>query len=391
MTVESEFADAAARRRRHPSTCGQDLPTHGRSSATRDPAPFASTVASKRRGPRRRQVPFAVVAAVAAVFVRLLLLSAPARPDEAGYLLVAQHARRGGAFLYGDLWVDRPPLLIAFFRVADALGGLVAVRLLALVPVVLLIVAAGHAGSTLGGPRGGRWAAAVAAALSVSPLLSAPEVDGELLAAPLVMLGCALGLRALCQREPAGPLTVPSLVLAGAVAGSAVFVKQNFADGLVLLAITVAVQVLRRERTLRRGAVLMGALGIGGALPVVAAVIWSAWWGPGPSELWDVLVAFRAASLDVIATQGGAAPVGRARVLAVIALVSGLVPLLGVFVVARARSLSPIAAGVVGMTGFAALSIALGGSFWPHYLLQLIPAAALAAGLLAPAAGGLRR
>jgi len=92
-------------------------------------------------------VSFAVVAAVAAVLVRLLSLSAQARPDEAGYLLVAQQARRGGPFLYGDLWVDRPPLLIAFFRVADSLGGLVAVRLLALVPVVLLVLAAGHAGS----------------------------------------------------------------------------------------------------------------------------------------------------------------------------------------------------------------------------------------------------
>jgi len=84
----------------------------------------------------------------------------------------------------------------------------------------------------------------------------------------------------------------------------------------------------------------------------------------------DVLVAFRAASLAVIATQGGAAPVGRARLLAVIALVSGLVPLLGVFMVSRARSLSPVATGVVGMTGFATLSIA------GRQLLDALPAPA---------------
>src|SRR5688500_8515483 len=56
-----------------------------------------------------------------------LLLRAPnvgdlAFPDEAGLLIVAQHWHGGGANLYGTLFVDRPPLLLLFYDLADSLG-----------------------------------------------------------------------------------------------------------------------------------------------------------------------------------------------------------------------------------------------------------------------------
>jgi hypothetical protein len=104
------------------------------------------------RAPRR----WDLALAAAAVLTRLPLIAAPARPDEAGYLMVAAAAHPHGPYLYGDLWVDRPPLLIAFFALAHALGGLVALRLLVLVPVVVLVLAAAGAGRALVGQRGGR-------------------------------------------------------------------------------------------------------------------------------------------------------------------------------------------------------------------------------------------
>ena len=46
-------------------------------------------------------------------------------PDEGGLLTVAGQWAPGSS-LYGDYWVDRPPLLIGLFALADGLGGVVA-------------------------------------------------------------------------------------------------------------------------------------------------------------------------------------------------------------------------------------------------------------------------
>jgi hypothetical protein len=93
------------------------------------------------------------------VLARLAGLGAPVRPDEAGYLAVAAQAHGGGPELYGDLWLDRPPLLVAIFRRGGVLGGVTAVRLLALVGVVVLVLPAADAGRTLSGGRGAAGAA----------------------------------------------------------------------------------------------------------------------------------------------------------------------------------------------------------------------------------------
>ena len=63
------------------------------------------------------------LAAAVAASVRLLLLTVPLSPDEAGFLLVAQQWHPGTS-LYGDYWVDRPPGLIALFGLAPGPTGL---------------------------------------------------------------------------------------------------------------------------------------------------------------------------------------------------------------------------------------------------------------------------
>src|SRR3954453_3318674 len=58
------------------------------------------------------------------VLMRLPWLSAPLGRDEGGIALLAQHW--GGGSLYGDYWLDPPPLLILLFKLPGprrAAGG----------------------------------------------------------------------------------------------------------------------------------------------------------------------------------------------------------------------------------------------------------------------------
>src|SRR6188472_3226410 len=98
-----------------------------------------------------------------ALLLRLPFLHRLAFPDEAGLLIVAQNWHEGGTNLYGTLFVDRPPLLLAFWQVADALGGVEAARLMGLLAVAVVVAAAGWIGHTLAGRRGTAWAALAAA------------------------------------------------------------------------------------------------------------------------------------------------------------------------------------------------------------------------------------
>ena len=91
--------------------------------------------------------------------------------------------------MYGDYWVDRPPLLITLFRIAADAGGLVPLRLLGCLATVLTILGAAHLARRLGGRGAAGWAALAAAVLLVTPLTGAQSVNGELLAAPFVIWG----------------------------------------------------------------------------------------------------------------------------------------------------------------------------------------------------------
>lgn len=363
-------------------------------------APGRGDRAGAARG-RRQRWSSTTALVVAALVARLALVGAPARADEAGYLMVAAAAHRGGRFLYGELWVDRPPLLVAFFATARVIsaragiGEVLAVRVLALVAVVVLVAAAVSAGTTLAGVRGGRWAGAVAGALAASPLLGAPGVDGEVLAAPLVMLAAAMGLRAL--RPPSGRLGPwrrgAALVGAGVVAGAAMLVKQNFADAAVLLVVLIVAGALR-ERRWRAAAVDLAVLAAGAGIALAAMLAWSWAWGPGPGALWEVMFGFRAAAAHVIASQPATAPARRAALLAVVALGTGLAAVLGVSAATGRGALarrSPLAIALGAMVAVAAASIAAGGSYWTHYLIELLPACALAAAWLSTLTTGAPR
>ncbi len=110
-----------------------------------------------------------LVVATVAVLVRLPFLASDPSRDEAGFLLVGQQWHAGGSSLYGDYWVDRPPLLITIFRIAAQLGGLVPLRLIGCLATALVVLGVAYVARRLGGARAAVWAAVTAAALCVSP------------------------------------------------------------------------------------------------------------------------------------------------------------------------------------------------------------------------------
>ena len=93
------------------------------------------------------------VAAAAAFLLRLPGLTRPVRADEAGYQLVARAWHPLADSVYGAYFVDRPPPMIALFKVSDAIGGPLFIRVLGAFACAALVLAARG-----GGPAGRRRA-----------------------------------------------------------------------------------------------------------------------------------------------------------------------------------------------------------------------------------------
>ncbi|WP_447646446.1 hypothetical protein [Nocardioides zeae] len=108
-----------------------------------------------------------VVGAIAllGVALRLPFLGVPPGQDESGFFIVGQQWHDGTS-LYGDYWVDRPPLLLTIFWLVPSVTGLRVVGCLAVAAVVLLVALAAYVAR---GHRAAVAAAATAALLSAAP------------------------------------------------------------------------------------------------------------------------------------------------------------------------------------------------------------------------------
>lgn len=329
----------------------------------------------------------------AVVLIRTVYVFLPLRSDEGGYLLLARQWQAGGEFVYGDYHVDRPPLLMAIFRLAAMTEWDQAIRVLSIPFAVLFVVAAARAGRLVAGPTGSRWSAVVAAALVVTPAVAADQADGELFAVPLVMGSIALTLEA--WRRPRGAGLVWLAVAAGLLAGAASLVKQNFLEGFVFAALLVLAAAVRRREFDPRSLSLIAAGALGAALPNAVVYLWATAVGVDGGRIWGELAAFRGDAFEVIWGQNHDEPLTRAVTLLGLALLSGVLPLTRAWLLAgrepSTRGLDETWA-VLGCLLFGLVAIVAGGSYWPHYLLQVAPALALAAGVAAaaPSASGAR-
>lgn len=317
------------------------------------------------------------------VLLRLPFLGAPAGPDEAGFLQVAAQWAPGGGSLYGHYWVDRPPLLITLFGVAHMAGGLVALRALGCIAVAVTVAACARGASRLGGASASGWAAVLAAALLVSPLVGSQEVNGELLAAPFVAVGVAALVEAAQTHDPRRSLRLATV--GGAMGMSAILVKQNIID-VAVFAVVLVVAGIGSGRIGRRVArqIAIGASS-GAVAALVAVAAWTVAHGTSLSGVLDAMYPFRLAAARVVAAGGSQYAAGRAGHIAVAWLVSGLAVLTVIVVVAVARrpTRDPALLGLAATVGYDTVSVALGGGYWSHYLVEMVVPVAVAAGVLA--------
>jgi hypothetical protein len=313
------------------------------------------------------------------VAVRLPLLGLPAWADEAGFLMVGGGWHLGDSpgdqYLYDTYWVDRPPLLITVYGLAERLGGLVALRILGAIAAAVTVVCVAWIANSVAGPRAARWAAVTGAALLSTPFHWSFMVDGELVAAPFVALGIGCVISGFKTDGRRGLLLCCA---GGAAAAAAMLTKQNFADVVVFMVALVFMGTLLRSlelwKTVRlSGAFLAGAVGFGA---VVAA--WTVAHGTSLGSVYYAMYAFRLDAADAKGTEAISwsrlTSMGTAAVLSGLALLAIWVAISGV----RRRNRDAYVLALLTVVAFDIFSVAAGTNYWLHYLIQpAVPVAAL--------------
>jgi len=342
----------------------------------------------RRRLSARTTYALVGVIAALAVLLRLPFLDRPAYTDEGGMLVVARWWHTGGPFLYGDVFLARPPLLLAFFRLGDALGGLLAVRVLGLVLVVVAVLAAAWAGGLLAGRRGTVTAAVVAAALLTTPRLGAREIDAETVGLPLTLLACAFVLAAL-RRTPGTRGRAVLLAVGGATAVGAILCKQNLADSAAFATVLVVASAFVDGQR-RRALPDLGWLAVGAAVPLAATLAWLASSGISVGDAVYQLYGFRVAGGQTAMGRPTEAQGERLDALVEATIRSGMVPLVlaSLWVLRRRLLRDPVVLALLAMLVTGLVGTAGGGQYWIHYSLGLVPVTAL---LTARAAGETQR
>jgi hypothetical protein len=310
--------------------------------------------------------------AAAAALSRLPFLRSALSPDEGGFLVVGGQWTQGSS-LYGNYWVDRPPLLIGVFAGAQALGGVVALRVLGVLAVALAVAAA----AMLGWHASGRSrTGAVLAALTCATFLATPSfgtriVDGELLASPMVLSGLAALVASYGTRQRTRVVVLR--VLAGTLGAAAFLVKQDMVDVFVV-AVVIALHGAWR-RGVRTAAGDLAPVLCGALVTTSAVTIWASSRGTSPAGLWEAVVAFRFAAAGIVGFSGSRLlDLVRAYVLSgalAVTAVAGLSP--------RRRPHLPASTSVpwrsaaLTLAGWELVAALAGGSYWSHYLVGLVP------------------
>ncbi len=325
-----------------------------------------------------------VLAFAAAAVVRCSpALLWPLTPDEAGFLLVARQWDPATGHMYGGFWVDRPPQLIATFRLGDAVAGSYGPRILAVALSVASVLVAHRIGTLIGGRRAARWTAGLVLVVTSWPHLITWAAKSESFGVPFVLISCWLFVEAM-HRTP-GRSGIAAALLAGFAAALAMGMKQSLVGGVVFGGILLAACWLT-GRLERRTVVTYAAAALAGfILPVSMALGWVVSAGLSPSLLWEVLYGFRVEALDAIAAVESPANTRRAVALVLIAVGSGLAIVIAWFFLMMprlARGRGELTAATTAVLVVDVANLALGGSYWPAYLHALVPPVALATALL---------
>ena len=296
-------------------------------------------------------------------------------PDEAGYLIVGGQWGHGSS-LYGDYWVDRPPVLIAIFEAADALGGAVPLRLIGALAAVLTVILSGVLGRMAAPERRSAplLTAGTAAICVATPLLGGTGVNGELLGLPFLVAGLLAFVAAAASRHQKRGFALS--VAAGAAGVLGAMVKQSLVDVFV-----VALVLLFTSGAARRKlpGLVLGALATTAVVVAVASAR-----GTVPADLWNAVVTFRVDAARELAGDSGNSPSRLVGML--VALVGSGVPLVVAAFAWKGRgdpsvqgpwTAPDLRVAAYALLTFEVLVALLGGSYWLHYLMGLVPGAVL--------------
>ena len=323
----------------------------------------------------------AVPACIATLLVHLTLARRALGPDEGGFSVVAHHWTDPGGFIYGPLWVDRPPGLIALFDVADRLGPF-GPRLVVTALAVALVGLVGRVAEAVAGPRAVPWAAWTAFALGSSVLLQAQQLNGEYAAVVCVAAAMLLTVRALQRPTERGWILGAG---AGVAAGLAVLMKQNFLDAYVFGGLLLGITAVTRPAARRQITTVALGAAVGTVTVGAATVAWASLHG-GVGALLSAMYGFRLRAAAVIQQGSLTGPDQRSVFLLLLCLVTGLL-VLAVHLAWHGRhalrDANPLAWALAGTAGFEFAALIGGANFWPHYTLAFIPVLAIGAGLAA--------
>ncbi len=327
-------------------------------------------------------------AAVAAALARFPGALWPVRPDEAGFTLVARSWHPEPDAMFGRYFVDRPPSLIAFVKLSDAIGGPTFLRLIAALGCGLLVLAAAAIARAIAryvaaeeatSRRAAAWTAVVTAAVTTNAMIDPVAAKGEILGIPLVVGSFWLTLRAVERRSAAYAFH------AGLVAALALGLKQNMADGFVFCAVVLIGETVRRTLRVGEFARLTAAAFSGAAIPVLGTIGWALWAGVKLETLWYAVYGFRSDAIATLASQPSDAPRERAWQLAVAFVATGMVFIVAWFLPRLPGLVRPapvLVSATLAVGTLEAVGLVLGGSYWAAYLFGLVPVLVLALALV---------
>lgn len=336
------------------------------------------------------------LAAALGLALRVPFLGLPMISDEGGYAYVASRWLAGEGRLYHDLWVSRPQgIFVAYGLIFETLGtDVVALRLGAWVAAVATLLVVWRFAGVWGGRR-----VAVVAALVFAALSGSPAIEGFTANAEVFMALPAAGAAWLLLRAGREGWRWRPLLGVGVCAGLATLLKPS---GVVMLGIGLAVVWLLAPSgrvALRRAGWLLAGFAV-----ALAPALVHGWW-LGWHEFLFAAVTYR------LTAQSGATAGLRHQLVSIAMLLVRCWPLLALTalalladrgwapwpallrggvrrhladanrlgIVARAdlrpgRLLGRVEPGTLVLRLWllgALAGVAVGGDWWPHYLIQV--------------------
>lgn len=329
------------------------------------------------RRPTARQV--VVLAALLAMTARFPGAFWPMRADEAGFTLVARHWDPQPDSLYGPNFVDRPPLVIALFKLGDLLGGPEVLRVVAAIGCGVAVISAAGIARHVAGLRAAAWTAVATAAVCANTLIDSIAAKGEILGVPVILASMWWSLRALDRRSAGWAFA------AGFLATLVLGLKQNLFGALAFGGVLLVVSWWKGALDGRQVGRLGGAALAGASLPVLGTIAWTVAAGVRLETLWYTVYGFRGEATGVLVGGDVSAPATRAVVLAGVVLACGIGLIIGGFLVhfpGEWEFHPAVAAATLAVVVVDGLGLALSGSYWTPYAFALVPACALSAALL---------